>query len=266
MICENCGAQIDESQPKCEYCGAIIYRGAEKKYKSDLKHIKNQLGGLESYPMKKAKKLVSGVVVFSLILITAILGTVMFVEAGKTASERRTIRNYEQKTLRRIQLQEKYFPSFDLLYENGNYEEVLKECATFEAGGNEIGIYDWEHFNFIEYYSMYRNCMILRKSLDENGTCSEATFRDGLEGGLELIFKTSDSALNERGKVNLSDADKHNLEEYQAAAEALFYQELGIEKNTLEIIYKQCYENGFFSYSEGSQAVERYFSEFVDRT
>lgn len=50
--CEKCGADIDDNQPKCEYCGWMNYPAAENEYFDKLESIRDKMQTLETAPEK----------------------------------------------------------------------------------------------------------------------------------------------------------------------------------------------------------------------
>ena len=46
MICKNCGAQFQDSLPKCPYCETLHYAGARKEYMEKLEDMKDDLSEL----------------------------------------------------------------------------------------------------------------------------------------------------------------------------------------------------------------------------
>ena len=55
MYCTNCGAEIDENDASCPYCGYLNPYGAERKYMKDLsvQEIAGYFGYSEAYFCKK---------------------------------------------------------------------------------------------------------------------------------------------------------------------------------------------------------------------
>ena len=50
IICAKCGAEIEDNQPKCEYCGWMNYNAAEEEYFEKLEAIREQIKELETEP------------------------------------------------------------------------------------------------------------------------------------------------------------------------------------------------------------------------
>ena len=59
LICSNCGASFDAKEPKCPFCGAISYPGAEEKYMRDLHNIRDNLESVSEIPPENFEKEVS---------------------------------------------------------------------------------------------------------------------------------------------------------------------------------------------------------------
>lgn len=80
--CEKCGADIDENQTKCEYCGWMNYPAAEDEYFDKLENIRNNVQALESEPEKAfdsdIKKIKTNVIysVLGVVLVIAAIAVV----------------------------------------------------------------------------------------------------------------------------------------------------------------------------------------------
>ncbi|MCR5508033.1 MAG: hypothetical protein K6F34_05035 [Lachnospiraceae bacterium] len=77
-VCSNCGAQIDKDIDKCPYCGYINKEGAEKKFRSKLNKIKDNIEDTKKEPGRAlVKGVFSGVriilTVLGILVILAIL-------------------------------------------------------------------------------------------------------------------------------------------------------------------------------------------------
>ncbi len=56
IVCSNCGANFDEKEAKCPFCGYISYPGAEDKFMKDMEEIRDNLSDLASVPKQEYKK------------------------------------------------------------------------------------------------------------------------------------------------------------------------------------------------------------------
>jgi len=56
LICNSCGAEIDDSMPKCPYCDTLIVKGAEAHYMEKLYDIQEDLEELNEIPMDTVRK------------------------------------------------------------------------------------------------------------------------------------------------------------------------------------------------------------------
>ena len=56
IICSSCGAEFEDTLPKCPYCGSLNYKGAEAEYLGKLESIRQDMQQLEQVPEKELKK------------------------------------------------------------------------------------------------------------------------------------------------------------------------------------------------------------------
>ena len=56
IICSSCGAEFEDTLPKCPYCGSLNYKGAEAEYLGKLEDVRRDMQQLEQVPEKELKK------------------------------------------------------------------------------------------------------------------------------------------------------------------------------------------------------------------
>ncbi len=152
--CPNCGAESDEKNSRCPYCGYINEKGAEKKYMDNLYEVRKNLDGLDEEAASGYKegyrKTLTIVIVTLIILI--VLTAVIFILYGMFRI--RTYRNdldSGNEVLEDMAWRQEAYKRFDELYEAGKYDEL---CETvFDACENGYSVYTYEHNDFIELYN-----------------------------------------------------------------------------------------------------------------
>ena len=85
ITCPNCGAKIENDAIKCPYCGYINKEGAEKKFRSDIDEIKDNIEeAKKELPKTLAKGLKSGTkVIFITIGVIIIIAIVLALELAR---------------------------------------------------------------------------------------------------------------------------------------------------------------------------------------
>lgn len=78
MICNKCGATIEEHESACSYCGNTIYNRAEKEFFNDLEDIRQDVEDLEFIPQNTTKNSIKGIVK-SVLVIFIILGILLLI-------------------------------------------------------------------------------------------------------------------------------------------------------------------------------------------
>ena len=123
IVCSNCGANFDEKEAKCPFCGYISYPGAEDKFMKDMEEIRDNLSDLASVPKQEYKKEMSKqkkIVIFTIIIISAIasvIGIIYFICHKISDSY---YDNYDVKE--EMIWERENFPKIDVLYEAENYD------------------------------------------------------------------------------------------------------------------------------------------------
>ncbi|MDD6811418.1 MAG: hypothetical protein PUD93_06100 [Lachnospiraceae bacterium] len=159
ICCENCHAVIAADSPKCPYCGAINALGSEKQYMEHLTDIRQDVEKLQQIPVRAYRKEIRKnvkmicITLLILIIIAGIIGGFYFC-FQKFFSYGATGGNSKQQLL----WEKENYPKLDELYEAGDYDGIL---AFLDEAGDEEGysVYNWEHYDFIEVYRFYENCM-----------------------------------------------------------------------------------------------------------
>ncbi len=147
IICNSCGAEFHELEPKCPYCGTMNYKGAELEYFEKLEDVREDLEELTAVPLQETKKeikkqgkFVKKVIIIGIILLIIIFGWPFLMD--KLFYERDQKADFIWKS--------ENFAVMDEMYEKGQYEELVD--FFYEAIENDKPVYDWEHYAFIELY------------------------------------------------------------------------------------------------------------------
>lgn len=163
IICGSCGAEFDEDLAKCPYCGSVNIKGAEREYMGKLEDVRKGMGELENTPVKELQDTVKKQgnflrkAIVALLAITAAAAIIVFV------GNRGEKRDYREEYL----WQQEYFPQLSALYENGEYDAMLK-LAEEALSGNPYSLSAWEHYSFYEaYFSANEFEELLRDQADE---------------------------------------------------------------------------------------------------
>jgi len=146
VICDSCGAQFSNEEPKCPYCGTMNYEGAEKEYFEKLEDIREDVEKLSEVPLKetKAELKKQGRFIKKIVLAVCVLAIVVAVISFWRE------KSYERDNKADFIWQQTNFPTLDELYEEGKYDEL----AAFyrQAEEEDKPVYMWEHAEFVRAY------------------------------------------------------------------------------------------------------------------
>ena len=139
IICSSCGAEFEDTLPKCPYCGSLNYKGAEAEYLGKLEGVRRDMQQLEQVPEKELKKKIKKKkkFVFQILLMIAALAAILAVIVFR-------VQYIEPRDARADYLWEKEnFPILDRLYQEKDLEALMDfyEQAVIE----DRVINRWEH-------------------------------------------------------------------------------------------------------------------------
>lgn len=228
LVCQNCGAKIEESYTYCPYCGSINIVGAEKEYfdnlnqvKSDLKEMGDDTNEEFKSTVKSSLKIV--LIVLAILVILGSIGYEVYLLCNK-------IQEYTDD--------EDYY---DMQYDYGEGEFDFSELdAMFEAGDYDALVdyyygddnppdesFNWEHFPYIDLYMRYYMmlddldwyCDILARDDDTNEAKTWVVF-----SAIYLIQSDVyvSSELDEKGN-SVYGFSKDEVEEISAWADDAIY-------------------------------------------
>ena len=145
IICSSCGAEFEDTLPKCPYCGSLNYKGAEAEYLGKLESMRQDMQQLEQVPEKELKKKLKKKqkFVIKLLIILAALAAILAVIVFRA-------QYIEPRDARADYLWEKEnFPILDRLYQEKDlealmdfYEQAVEENRTIDRWEHS-GIFRW---------------------------------------------------------------------------------------------------------------------------
>ncbi|MCR5420802.1 MAG: zinc ribbon domain-containing protein [Lachnospiraceae bacterium] len=168
--CINCGAQIEDENSKCPYCGYINENGAEKEYMKELNDIRGKLDAVDDMAVreygKEYKKIGKTflITVISLIFLSAICCIIGFLYSSKKKADELRLAN---EMMERMKSSNEAFSYFDELYETKQYDKLCE--AVFVTCKEEEFIFDWDHYAFVQMYDIYLKTQELINNVDEQG-------------------------------------------------------------------------------------------------
>lgn len=195
--CSYCGGEFDEMLAGCPFCNSTNIKGAQAEYMDKLEDVREDLQQLTELPMeevenaaRKGRKLVTIAVVIAL-MVFVLLGAFVLI-----------MQNIDKRDVKAdLTWQLENYPKLDVLYENGEYRELVE---WYDRGyENEWPIQDWEHYWFLTNLSGYLwvSDIVETKSGTESYTANE--YEDILYYGLKIRFDKGDSLISadEREKL-----------------------------------------------------------------
>ena len=201
IICSSCGAEFDDTLPKCPYCGSLNYKGAEAEYLGKLEGMRQDMQQLEQVPerelkekIRKKKKFVLGVLIIFVVL-TAVFAAIVF--WARYTKPRDAQADY--------QWEKEIFPVLDRLYEAKDFESLTELYR--QAVEDDRTIDRWEHSGIFTRLMSCRNareCLALEQSGETLLEYQQVQLLDDY-----WILRGLDY-----GGLNLTEADKEYIRPY----------------------------------------------------
>jgi hypothetical protein len=151
IICSSCGAEFEDTLPKCPYCGSLNYKGAEAEYLGKLESMRQDMQQLEQVPEKELKKKLKKKqkFVIKLLIILAALAAILAVIVFRA-------QYIEPRDARADYLWEKEnFPVLDRLYREQDFEGLTEFYEQAVIEDRTIG--RWEHSGIFTRLMSCRN-------------------------------------------------------------------------------------------------------------
>lgn len=164
-ICENCGAEVEEKEPRCPYCGTFQYPGAEKEYWEKLGQMKENMKELEPLQKKlyrnevhrQVRKAGKRLKICAVLLALLAAGGIFWM----SWEEKREAETEKAQIL----WQQEVFPKLDNWYETGDYDAILAFEQELYEEDSPYRIWNWKHSAFLECYEAYLLCTESRERL-----------------------------------------------------------------------------------------------------
>ena len=153
--CNNCGADIEETQTQCPYCHAMQYEASEKEYMNHLYKMNDTMDGLDENANRYIRNRIICHAVITLAAVAAALlvgtawGYTKYRSYYNSASERREIAEgmawYDENV-----------PQINEAYEQGNFADISE--VTADSYKNKI-LQQWKHYNILYIYKWKTSCL-----------------------------------------------------------------------------------------------------------
>ncbi len=234
--CKECGAEFDESLPKCPYCLALNYSGANKEYMDKLSHMNATMNEMyddvkETYidEMKHGNKFILKVSIIAIVFIALIVSIVVI---QKNYNEKKNLETAKAQYEWNLQ----YIPQLDSLYEAGKYDEI---ATFFEEHYEDPGYnpYNWQPYTFIDNYICYQYFKTDSNDIDISDLNQVCYI---IFDGLSLSPECYSFSTLTKGQQELTEG-------YYDEVYTYFKETLHLSDTDLQLLYDNVsYDSGFF--------------------
>lgn len=244
VICNSCGAEFGNNEPKCPYCGTMNYDGAEKEYLEKLEDVREDMEDLKEVSAEETKKEIKkqGKFIKKIVIIVAIFGLIilgysLFIEK---LFERDEKADYIWKS--------ENYPIMNEMYENGEYEELAE--FYIHASEDDKPVYDWEHYSFV---STYVNIQIFYDDIayiESQEDVRDTSYILALSGQLRIVGAANSSELTEEEKAYFAD-DFEVVEEH-------LKNDWDFDEETYQEFYNEAVGKGYVDFSKCEEYVKKW--------
>lgn len=228
IICNSCGAEFSNDEPKCPYCGTMNYEGAEKEYFEKLEDIREDVEELNAVPMQEAKKELKKQgkfikkIFFVVVALVAIFGLIIYIQE----------KAYERDNKADYIWQEENFPIMDEMYKSGEYEELAEFFQL--AWEEDRPVYNWEHYTFVDAYMEVEEFYSDLEYMESTEEISDGMYGVILRTQWQVYGYSFSQELTEEEKIYFADAF--------AAAEQHLKNDWNFDEETYQKFYESITE------------------------
>ena len=162
--CNNCGADIEETQTQCPYCHAMQYEASEKEYMNHLYKMNDTMDGLDENANRYIRNRIICHAVITLAAVAAALlvgtawGYTKYRSYYNSASERREIAEgmawYDENV-----------PQINEAYEQGNFADISEVTADSYKNKilqREVGTGAYDEGNLLQIRTQQQDTLVYR--------------------------------------------------------------------------------------------------------
>lgn len=257
MYCTNCGAEIDENDASCPYCGYLNPYGAERKYMKELEVIRVKTDKLDDHPenyvkaevKKKGRK--AG---FIFLVVLAVIGGLVgfFFGLGYILDHNLIGDNAREE----MEFRDKYIPELNQMLEEGRDEEAYNYMmgTLYKEKGSDY-LWNWEHY---EYLTTYGSLVYVRR-INEKALTEGLDKREFVSAGQDVLTGAKEELYTYGRKIPDSDLEKI---EAMHEEEMLFLTEtIGMTEEEIDEIYESAMEDDWVSYTKLEEALSKYWDK-----
>lgn len=251
VLCGSCGGELDDTCPKCPYCGSTNIKGAELEYMRTLESVRGDMGELDNVPLKELRKAVKKQGHFLKISILVIVVIAAAAALAVFLLNREDKKDYKEEYL----WQQEYFPRLSQLYDNGDYDAMI-ELATQAMDENpSASFWTWEHFNFYDAYVSANLCKTLIPLWGEE-------YLSGNEYSLLLYSEWNLVCLEEYDQAKYTEKELEVLAPYIELAREALASDWGMTDEEYQEFLQLAEENHHFV---PSSSCEEYVKQWLKK-
>ncbi len=249
MICKFCGAQYEDKEVKCPFCGVMNEPEAKKAFEEKLNQVTYTVDQLSNQPKRVLFKNSLKLIILVFLLISVAIGAVFFIQAQKEKKEREKEAVYEKEMSALIDWENATFLQLDEWYENQEYDKLVEFQRELYLSDSEFMFYRWRHYSFVMVYEYYYDCKKGFKELSED---NEVELGSAIYGAMKLVYECTKEELDnyipddiENSTWGLTLKELELIEQYRSYASEFLSEKMGLSETELDAFYEVCESTGY---------------------
>lgn len=256
MYCRNCGAQFQDTESHCPYCGTLNLLQAESAYMEKLEDIREDTEDLGKLPSEACSHQLKTHGKFALktalIVIGICLGVFLIIQTDLYISEKKDRAYLKQAA----EFRKNYFSPLNEIYSAGDDQatyEYLTELYEIDGCGELV---NWEHHTYFLYYEYHTDIETLKAAIS-NHTDTDTLWTIAFYSALLL----SQEDISENDKFSLTSEEIAKIRDFQKEASEFLTNYMELDAKEQKEVYENCCKDGFLDYT----LCKKYILKFKER-
>ncbi len=245
---------IDSHEPKCPYCGYINPSGAQEQFMEKMEENRLKLDNVDEEAAelyqkemkKKGKRLVITIVVTAVVIAGILLAAKLNNKLLWDSYERTP-----EDEVAEIAWQRAHFPELTELYDAEKYEEMVDLYYDFLKDGSH-DIWLWEHYNFLDAMTRYRNLRSNMEYFDRYVKDSDSSCLASVLYNCARFFYR-----DYENEPKNTEHDLEVLDEVHDYAVEILHNRLHFSDEDMEEIRDEIYGDGYVNFNACEKVIKR---------
>ncbi len=255
IICENCGANIDDTAVECPYCHAAQLQASERRYMNDLYSMNDTMDNMGDNAIKVELKttLKHALIMIGIFAVCIIIGTIYGTLDYKsnhdsTKEQNRIIASY--------QWYDDNVDYLNRLYENRDFETIYEMYRSDSSSDFTRYIKNWEHYGIFNLYC-YSYKYLLSYIDDDMYTKYDSSYVGAYRYCVRFVADRDEMAASSDSNMAFTEEDMEISSEWVRGIYTFVMQNLKVTQEEFENDIKN---NDSYSYEDMKRIATEYYN------